>query len=113
MTNISGSVNWDGQQGTLSLNSNQSAIVLNDLFSNPLEFDQLSAQANLQKAADGSFDLHVGNFQVNNPEVQAHGGLVMTFPQNDSPTMNLSSDFTILNVANIQHILPMKTLILI
>ena len=49
---LSGTVSWDGKQGSIKSDSTQLMVTLNSLFSNPLQFDQASGDVQIQKEAD-------------------------------------------------------------
>lgn len=82
-------------------------ILYKSLFVNPLHFDSLQALVNWQKNAEGTWSLDILNSQLINADLTAAGNLMMKIPLNDSPSLNLSADFSVKNVRNIANYLPL------
>lgn len=106
LQNLHGILEWDGVKGDLKLNSQNSEIYLDKLFAKPLKFDQLAGQVNFEKDKNNSWTLAAKNFRIFNPDLNSSLNLEMNFPQNDSPTINLESDFVISNTKHIDNLVP-------
>jgi uncharacterized protein (TIGR02099 family) len=105
---LSGTVSWDGKQGSIKLDSTQLIVTLNSLFSNSLQFNHASAKVQIQKEADQSWNLIANNIQVENADAKAHADVTLKIPLNDSPSINLLGDFSVANGPKIIDYLPVK-----
>lgn len=84
------------------------AFTLNQVFANPLTFAQLSGLLTWQKDKDGTWLMTTENIQAITSDMNAKANLSMSFPVNDSPTINLTSDFSLSQAKNISNYLPLK-----
>ncbi len=87
------------------------SMVLDSVFGNPIEFNQVKGIINLQKDSkdpNGSWLLSTKNVQVINTDMTAAADIAMTIPQHDSPTINLTGDFRLAHAKNINLYLPLK-----
>lgn len=110
VANLLGSIAWDGKQGTLKLNSRQAKITLSSLFSKPLPFNQLSGYLTWNKDEKNNWILNAKNIFIVNPDARIQATATLNLPANASPLINLSSTFSVSNVANIPNYVPAKVM---
>ncbi|MHB1949182.1 MAG: YhdP family protein, partial [Gammaproteobacteria bacterium] len=110
LKNAHGLFEWNGVQGSLTLDSQKTALIYNKFFSAPLQFDQLAGLVTWQKLKTGDWSVVVKNLQLLNSDLKAHGGISLSFPVNASPTINLSANFTVSNVAHLANYIPLKVM---
>ncbi len=82
--------------------------ILDSVFANPLEFDELTGSLTLQKDANNAWLLTANNIQAINQDVSANADVSMILPENDSPHINLIGHFTSSHVKKISDYLPLK-----
>ncbi|HLB58077.1 MAG TPA: DUF3971 domain-containing protein, partial [Gammaproteobacteria bacterium] len=107
-TDLSGAFAWDGQQGSLTLNSHSLSFSLDSIFENSLEFDRLTGLFQWQKRADGGWNLNAKNIIASNTDMTAEGDMTLVIPVKESPTINLSGTFSMKNAGRISNYLPLK-----
>src|SRR5579872_945576 len=83
-------------------------IAMDQVFDNSLELDQLTGSLTCQKDASGTWLLTAKTIQAVNEDLHATADLSMTFPVNDSPSINLTSQFMLFNAKNVSDYLPLK-----
>ena len=110
VNNLNGLAGWNGTNGNLKLNSQQAGIVLSSVFPTPLMFDQLRGDVNWQKDANNTWTVNTKNFTVQSADVSASVSAKISAPNNDSPTVNLTSEFSVANLPQLKKYLPMKIL---
>ncbi len=108
VTNLRGQIAWNGQQGNLSLNSQEASIRLDKVFANPLLFDELSAQINWQQDGKQNWEIVAKSLHAANADANLTANASLTIPLNDSPSIQLQGDFNILNVEHVSLYLPLK-----
>lgn len=108
VTNLRGELAWTGKQGGLKLDSQNSTVELNQVFEDPLQFDQLSGVVHWQKDANGNWSFVAKKLSVVNQDAAASVDMTFLMPPNDSPTIHLTGDFNVKNVVNITSYLPLK-----
>lgn len=106
--NASGQITGDEKQGKLTLNSQNTTVTLNSIFAKPLQFNTFSGEIAWQKDAAAGLALTVKNFQVSNSAISASTTASLSFPNNGSSTINLSGEFSVPKVEEIENYLPLK-----
>lgn len=110
ITNLLGSISWDGKQGALKLNSRQTKISLSSVFAKPLPFNQLSGYLTWNKDEKNNWILNAKNIFIVNPDARIQATASLTLPEKDSPSINFTSTFSVSNVANIPKYMPAKVM---
>jgi uncharacterized protein (TIGR02099 family) len=110
MTNVTGQLSWDGQQGQMQINSQKITIDLNSLFTTPLFFEQLKGNFNFQKDTTGNWILQSKNAEMVNADLSAKGHFALTIPEKGSSTIDLTASFSMPNVTPINKYMPVKIL---
>jgi len=108
VTNLKGSISWDGTQGVLQLDSAQSTVVLNDLFKEPLSFEKLTGDLYWQKDAHGTWILTAKKIQAVNADIAAEASATLNIPLHDSPVIDLTGYFKVLDASHVSRYLPLK-----
>lgn len=108
LRNLNGMINWNGKQGSLKLDSQSTAVTIDQVFENPLDFDRVVGNVVWQKDANGAWIFNAKGFQVINKDLNAVTNVTLTMPQMDSPHIDLSANFTLLNAAHVSDYLPLK-----
>lgn len=108
MSHLSGVLSWNGQSGTLNLNSTQTVLRMNKVFDNNLWIGKLTGIINLHHDANDNWSLDTKNLFAMNADVKTYVNMTLNIPQNDSPQINLSGDFKVMNAAHISNYLPLK-----
>ncbi len=106
--NMNGKFSWDGSQGKLTLDGKQATVILNSVFEKPLQFDTVSGDILWQKNATNTLLIDAKNFEVSNPDITLNTTLSLIIPQTESPTLNVSGDFSVSHAAQIVNYLPVK-----
>lgn len=109
ISNINGLLAWDGKQGNLLLNSAHTAINFNNIFSNALYLDHVTGKIFFQKN-NQEWLIESKDFIAQNADLKFHADVNVILPQQNSPEINLISEFQVLNVKNIANYLPLKIL---
>ncbi|HSW93199.1 MAG TPA: DUF3971 domain-containing protein [Gammaproteobacteria bacterium] len=86
----------------------ESTLLLDPVFANPLTFDRVTGSLHAEKDKTGAWLLTAKNVQVINEDMNATADLSMTFPEQDSPSINLVGHFTVPHAKNISDYLPLK-----
>ncbi|EKD72428.1 MAG: hypothetical protein ACD_45C00678G0001 [uncultured bacterium] len=108
VANIQGSIAWNGKTGESQFNSQNSIIVLDKIFANPLQFDQLTGSLYWQKDLHGAWIVTAKKLRVMNADLTAQTDATFTIPPDDASTVNLTGNFTVANASHISHYLPLK-----
>ncbi|HLB57266.1 MAG TPA: DUF3971 domain-containing protein, partial [Gammaproteobacteria bacterium] len=96
------------QQGSLTVDSHPLSFILNSVFENPLQFDRLTGLLQWQKRAEGGWSIDAKNIIASNADMTAAGDMTLMIPAKESPTINLSSTFSMKNAGRISNYLPLK-----
>ncbi|HSW69814.1 MAG TPA: YhdP family protein [Gammaproteobacteria bacterium] len=83
-------------------------VNLPEVFGNLLRFEQITGQLDFQQNVNGAWLMNAKNVQAINPDLNALADFSMNFPQNNSPDIQLTSQFTLRNAKNVSHYLPLK-----
>jgi uncharacterized protein (TIGR02099 family) len=105
---LTGHFDWDGEKGNLKLNSQNTIIDLNTLFAEPLIFDQVKADLNIQRDTTGNWMLKAKDIQINNPDLLIKGNMDLDLLQNASSHIDLLAYFTMPNTTPINKYIPIK-----
>lgn len=109
LANLTGSIAWNGKQGSLKLNSRQTQLSLSSVFAKPLSLNQLSGYLDWEKdTKNNNWNVNAKNIFIVSPDVRIKASATMTFPENQSPSINLASDFDVSHVENIPNYLPVR-----
>lgn len=107
VSHLNGMLNWNGKVGDFKLDGKSMAVTVNPLFDKPLRFDRFIGNVHWQKDTTGAWIFNAKGVQAVNKDLNAISDVTLIIPQNDTPQINLSGRFTLLNVANISHYLPL------
>lgn len=108
--NLTGSIQWDKNTGNLAVHSNQSAFLLNSMFTKPITFDQLHGDFKLQKKSNGEWLLNAKDIHAENNNLKVQSNLTLTIPVAESPLIDLTTDIIITNAAHLAEYMPAKLL---
>lgn len=108
--NISGNLNWNGEQGVVNIKSNQSEISLNQLFAKDLQFEKLNASLKIQHDANNQWMFNLKDFSVLNNDMKAQAEIKLDVPVSESPIVNLDISFDFFDMAHFRNYLPIKVL---
>ncbi len=110
LMNMSGKISWDGKQGNVTFNSQKTIMTLNSVFAKPLQFDTVSGDIQWQKNETSAWLINAKNFQMNNADITVNADMTLRLPKDESPTLNLSGEFSVPHAAQIENYLPVKKL---
>jgi uncharacterized protein (TIGR02099 family) len=108
MTNVTGAMSWDGNAGILRLDSENAAIYLNQVFLNAIPFGKLTGSITLAHEDNGSWLLQTHDLIAVNLDAKAHANLKLLLPLDQSPQIDLTADFQVMNAKHISNYLPLK-----
>lgn len=108
ISQLSGMINWNGSVGSMKIDSQHMTIAIDQIFDKPLTFDQFTGLLSWQKEANGNWLLSAKALQAINQAVNTNTDFSMTFPMNDSPSINLTSHFSLSDAKEVIHYLPLK-----
>ncbi|VVC76203.1 hypothetical protein AQUSIP_15090 [Aquicella siphonis] len=108
MTNLTGSMQWDGSLGKLSLNSTRSVLQYQSLFANDIYIDQLSGEMQLTHAPDNLWSLNISSLQILNDDIAANVSGSLSLSSDMAPAADVRANFTMQKAANITRYLPMR-----
>ncbi len=108
VNNLSGSLSWDGSQVNVDVDSKKISLLINQLFAQPIEFDNLTAAARISRDSAGNWLVNVRNFHADNADLVFDSTITATVPHDNQPTLDFTSHFTIAHVVNVSHYLPVK-----
>ncbi len=106
VTNFTGSLNWNGHNGAISLDSRFISLTYKKGFSEPLSFDHLAASARLALAPSGSWSLDVPIWHMDNADLIADTRLGVTLPPGATPLVDLKATVQVRNATHLPHYLP-------
>lgn len=110
ITYITGTVAWDGKQGKLKLNGQNTSISFHSIFANTLTFERLAGTLNWQKNNDNTWLFDIKNIKAVNADIKTNADVNILVSKENAPSIDLSADFSVLNARNIQNYLPLKIL---
>ncbi len=108
VTNLKGNFSWDGKQGSLNVNSRQTSLTVDQVFSDPLPLDQLSGSLYWKKNNNDEWSLEAKNLRAMNADLKAHADMTMTILPQGLPSINLIGDFSIAHAEHVANYLPLK-----
>ncbi len=108
ISHLSGAMIWDGQSGRMTLDSQAMSITLNRVFSKPLFFDQLSADIGFSEDNHQGWQLTANQVSINNHDIQLQANMTLNLPQNKSPTVDLTSQFKVMDASHVSDYLPVQ-----
>lgn len=85
-----------------------SIILFDRVFDHSLVFDQLTGSLRGQQNSNGTWIVSLKSIQAINPDLDAKADMSITFPLNDSPSVDLLGHFALWNVKNVSQYLPLK-----
>ncbi len=108
MNNLSGSMKWNGTQGTLKLNSNRVVLNYPSVFDNEMNIDQLSGDVVLQRDQNNAWQLSTSLIQILNDDAAANMSGSLTIPVNMTPIADIKANFIMPKASHITRYLPMR-----
>lgn len=109
MNHLTGAFNWNGKQGDLTLKSHQAMIELNTLFEKPLSWDELNGNITFQ-SMNNAWVISGKNINLINKDLSTEINFATTLPENASPYVDLTADFSMNDITPITQYLPVKKL---
>jgi uncharacterized protein (TIGR02099 family) len=106
--NLSGHLSWNGMQGDLILKSRDIALIDTQIFNQPVHFDSLAGTVHLKKNEKNNWFVTANNIQAASEDLKANAMMTLELEKNKSPEINLSANFTMQHVENINRYLPLK-----
>ncbi len=108
LNHISGTINWNGTQGSLKLNSSRTSFEYTSIFKNPLYFDQLSGNIYFEKNQDNTWILRASSLQLLNPDVAANLNGSFLISSHSPLTANIDGSFSLFKASHIKTYLPLR-----
>ncbi|OGT37052.1 MAG: TIGR02099 family protein [Gammaproteobacteria bacterium RIFCSPHIGHO2_12_FULL_38_14] len=105
---FSGDIKWDGQKGVLHLDTNRAEYQDNRLFQAPFMINRLSGTINFQQDENQQWNFNGHSLQILNDDISLTGEGSVAIPSNTSPSVDIRSQFTVYNAANITRYLPLQ-----
>lgn len=106
VVNLSGVLDFTPQDGTLTLDSQQTQWNFGNLFRTVLPIDDLRANAKWQKNSDG-WQIDVSDMSAANPLISINGNASLFLPTNhSSPIINILAGFNLVNAPQVIRYLP-------
>jgi uncharacterized protein (TIGR02099 family) len=109
-SNLSGAIKWNGTKGSLTFQSKRTLFQYDSIFPNPIALDQLLGELKWQRDQHNGWMLQIPSLQILNNDAAANVSGSLTIPASGSPVINISANFTLLQVRHISRYLPMSTL---
>lgn len=106
--NLNGDINWNNGKGEIVLNSKQTTFQYDTVFANPLYFEQLTANLEVQQNTNQEWFINVTSLQLLNKNLSANAIGTITLPLAKSPLINLDAHFTMPKANQITQYLPLK-----
>lgn len=107
MTNASGMFIWDGQKGTLTLNSLNTAVLANQMLNSSVYFDQMSGIIEFQQV-NNNWVVAAKNLLLQNNDAKLFSNFNMTLPATGLPEVNLTANFEIKDMSHLIMYMPLK-----
>lgn len=107
--NLTGEVHWDGKKGDFFLNSQNTQIEYQKLFAKPLNFSEINGKVMMQKNADQTLEVKGNNIRIKNNDLDLNTRFTFIQPQNDSPIVDVESQFSMKDTSRIDDYLALKT----
>ncbi|OGT44823.1 MAG: TIGR02099 family protein [Gammaproteobacteria bacterium RIFCSPHIGHO2_12_FULL_37_34] len=110
MRHLSGTIEWDGKQGDLSLQSNRLIMDYSTVFRKPITIDQLTGNLQWQKDEKNQWLITIPTMNVLNNDGTANIRATLTLPNKApfSPTIDLTGHFAMQKADHIIRYLPMR-----
>lgn len=105
---LSGLVKWNGTDGDLQLQSNQTQLTYTSIFTDPLLMDQITGTVQFKQDADKNWVLHIPELHLLNSDLAMNVQGDFTIHEKSAPVANLSANFTMPKAARITRYLPLK-----
>lgn len=106
--NFSGKIYWDGKTGQFSTNANDLRLEYPELFFEPIVLNELKGKISFQKNADDRWHFFGKNIQMNADDFSANSSFKMIWPQNDSMTVDVNTDFAMNDTIHLARLLMLK-----
>lgn len=107
---LTGSVNWNGKEGTFILNATHAGLNYPSIFLTPLQFEQLSGKVHWYQDEKNIWQVNASGLRAANKDINLSADLNLNFPAAGLPNIKLSANFDLLNASQITHYLPLKVL---
>lgn len=106
ISNFTGKLNWDHNDGNLELASEKLSFALPALFPEALSLDRAKADIDFQYNNEDGWSFRTKQAEVAAADAQLKADVSMSFPPKDSPTIDLEADFFLGKVTQIATLLP-------
>lgn len=107
VANLQGKFNWNGKQGDLTLDSHEMTVVIKQVFAAPLSLSRLLADVIWQQDATGNWIVTAKNTQLATDDATVNANVALTIPAQDSPSIDLTADFSLKDAAHVVRYLPL------
>ncbi|MDX1900608.1 MAG: DUF3971 domain-containing protein [Gammaproteobacteria bacterium] len=99
---------WNGQSGEFDLNGKDVSVTLNQIFSDPLQLDKVKGVFQIKKLLNQDWQIQVKHLKAENDDVSLSTDAIFLLSEKDSPTIDLTGQFSVFNAARITRYLPIK-----
>jgi uncharacterized protein (TIGR02099 family) len=112
ITHFSGSGNWNGKDGKITLASTNTLLLLPSLFKQALKFNDISGDIAIQKDSTGSLTFQTQHVHADNADLAADVKLTLRVPfgatPNVSPNIDMMINYTVTNLGHLASFMPVK-----
>jgi uncharacterized protein (TIGR02099 family) len=105
--NLSGTVKWNGSQGSLSLHSNQANFQYQSIFVNDIVAEQLTGELQWHMDGDHAWVLSTPGLQILNNDFAANVSGSLTIPEKGQVVADIKSNFSLLKASHVTRYLPL------
>ncbi|MBV8801386.1 MAG: TIGR02099 family protein, partial [Gammaproteobacteria bacterium] len=109
VNHLTGAFQWNGNQGGLTLDSHQAVFELNTVFAEALAWDELKGSITFQTMKNALIIIGK-NLNFINKDLSTEINFNAALPENASPNVDLTADFSMNDITPITQYLPVKIL---
>lgn len=106
-TNLTGKLNWNGKQGTLSLQTKNATLQYPSLFAHVIRINQLTGDIGLQYTDTHVWQIELNPVQLFNDDLLANASGHITIAENKSPYLDLKANLSTPLISHIKRYMPM------
>jgi uncharacterized protein (TIGR02099 family) len=110
LKNFKGKLSWNKNQGNIAVNSSHVFLTLNNLFAQPLYFDQFVANVMLEKNDMGDWTVQAKNINLTNADIFSNTSFVVVFQKEMTPNIDFTAQFKVNDIAHLVNYFPEKIL---
>jgi uncharacterized protein YhdP len=103
-------VSWDGAKGDLTFQGHQTSFALKDFFAKSFVWNELNGAFTFEALEKNGWMITAKNLTLINQDLSSTINFALYLPENVSPILNLTADFSMNNITVIPDYLPVKKL---